>query len=120
MWDFTITVDSPTPHNQPDITLIDKQHNLVKLIDVAIPGDSRIQQKAVERQKYKDLKIKVQRIWKTPVSVVPIIIGALGSIPKELEFNLKELGVQKWSIPLLQKSILLTTCYILEHYLTCN
>ena len=121
MWDFTISVDSPTPHNRPDITLVDKQNDVVKLIDVAIPGDSRIQQKAVEKkEKYTDLRIKVQRIWKTPVSVVPIIIGALGSIPKELEANLQDLGVQKWSIPVLQKSVLLNTCYILRHYLTCN
>ena len=54
------------------------------------------------------------------VSVVPVIIGALGSVPKELEANLQELGVQKWSIPVLQKSVLLNTCYILRHYLTCN
>jgi len=35
---------------------VDKQHDVVKLIDVAIPGDSRIQQKAVEKkEKYTDL-----------------------------------------------------------------
>jgi len=68
MWDFTTTVDSPIPHNQPDITLVDKQHDVVKLIDVAIPGDSCIQHKAVEkREKYTDLQIKVQRIWKMSV-----------------------------------------------------
>ena len=59
MWDFTITVDSPTPHNRPDITLVDKQHDVVKLIDVAIPGDSHIKHKVVEkREKYTDLRIK--------------------------------------------------------------
>jgi len=98
MWDFTITVDSPIPHNQPDITLVDKQqYNITRLIDVAIPGDSYIQQKAVEKtEKYADLWIKVQRVWQTSVSAVPIIIGALGSIPKELEVNLQERGIQKW------------------------
>jgi len=30
--DFPITVNSPTPHSQPDITLVDKQHGVVKLI----------------------------------------------------------------------------------------
>jgi len=118
MWDFSITVDSPTPHNRPDITLVDKQHDMVKLIDVAIPGDSRIQQKVVEKkEKYTDIRIKVQRVWKTPVTVVPIFIG---SNSKELEANLQDLGVQKWLIPTLQKSVLLNTCYILRHYLTCN
>jgi len=59
-------------------------------------NDSCIQQKAVEKkEKYTDLRIKVQRVWKTPMTVVPIIIGALGSIYKELEANLQDLGVQK-------------------------
>ena len=84
-----------------------------------IPGDSHIQQKTVEKKdKHTDLWIKAQRIWKTTVSVEPIIIGVLGSIPKELEANLQELGVQKSSIPVLQKSVLLSTCFILRHYLT--
>ena len=94
IWDLTITVGSPTPHNRPDITLVDKQHDVVKLIDVAIPGDSHIQHKVVKnREKYTE----VQRIWKMQVSVVPVVIGALGSVPKELEANLQDLGVQKWS-----------------------
>jgi len=71
MWDFTVTVDSPIQHNRPDIKLVDKQHDVTRLIDVAIPGHSCIQQKAVEKtEKYADLRIKVQRVWQTSVSVV--------------------------------------------------
>jgi len=72
--------------------VVDKQQDVVKLIDVVIPGDSHIQQKAVEKKdKYTDLQIKVQRMRKTPESVVPIIIGALESITKELKANLQDL-----------------------------
>ena len=42
MWDFSKMVDSPTPHNQPDITMVDKQHDVVKFIDVAIRGDDHV------------------------------------------------------------------------------
>jgi len=42
-----------------------KETNEVYLIDIAIPGDSRLSQKAVEKQtKYLDLKIEITRVWK--------------------------------------------------------
>jgi len=53
---------------------------------VAIPGQSRIVQKGVEKlTKYAVLIFKVSRLWKTKkVLVIPIIVGALGSIPINL------------------------------------
>jgi len=66
--------------------LVRKTSNEVYLIDVAIPGESRISQKTVEKHtKYVDLKIEVSRLWRAKKAfVVPIIIGALGSIPTDL------------------------------------
>jgi len=51
--------------------------NEVFLIDVAIPGESRIAQKGVEiLTKCVDFKIEVSRLWNTKkVSVIPIIVG---------------------------------------------
>ena len=43
------------------------------------------------------------------IMMMIIIIGALGSTPKELEANLQDLGIQKWLIPVLQKSVLLNS-----------
>ena len=40
------------------------------LIDVAMPGDSRIQQKEVEKiTKYQDIKIEVERLWEKKATV---------------------------------------------------
>jgi len=53
---------------------------------VAIPDDSRISQKITEKQKkYVDLKMELSQLWQSTVHIVPIIVGALGSIPKNLE-----------------------------------
>ena len=49
LWDFTIVTDAAVRHNCPDITLVRKSSNEVFLIDVAIPGESRIAQKGVEK-----------------------------------------------------------------------
>ena len=62
--------------NIPDTTVVEKKQ--VWLIDVAIRGDSRINQKEVEKiTKYQDQKVKVERLWEKKATVVPVVIGAL-------------------------------------------
>ena len=61
-------------HNIPDITVVEKKQ--VWLVDVVNPGDSRIQQKKVEKvTKYQDLKIEVERLWERKATVVPAVIA---------------------------------------------
>src|SRR6185436_14974889 len=43
LWDFKLEIDKHLAHNIPDITVIEKKQ--IWLVDVAIPGDSRITQK---------------------------------------------------------------------------
>ena len=67
-------------------------YNLI--VDVAIPVDHRIDQKEIEKiTKYADLKLEISRMWNCELTVVPIIIGALGSIPKNLPNHLKKLEI---------------------------
>ena len=89
----------------------------VWLVDVAIPGDSRIQQKEVEITKYQDLKIEVERLWERKATVVPVVIGALGAIPRDLTKHLNTLGLDKITPSQLQKAALLGTAHILRKYL---
>ena len=44
-------------------------------------------------QKYTDLKFEVRKMWWQPVSVVSVILGALGSVSPSLTTSLKLLGV---------------------------
>ena len=70
LWDFNIQTDKHLAHNIPDITVVEKKQ--MWLIDVAIPGDSRINQKEVEKiTKYLNLKVEKK------ATVVPVVIGAL-------------------------------------------
>jgi hypothetical protein len=53
------------------------------LIDVAIPGDRNVIQKEAEKIfKYKDLTTEIQRVWNVKSRVIPVIIGATGTISK--------------------------------------
>ena len=47
LWDFSLVSDASLQHNRPDITVVLKQ---VYLIDIVIPGDSRLTQHVVEKQ----------------------------------------------------------------------
>ena len=79
LWDFSIISDVSLQHNRPDITFVLKKSNEVFLIDIAVPGDSRLSHKCAEKHsKYVDLKIEVARMWRCKkVSVVPIIVGCI-------------------------------------------
>ena len=114
LWDFGIRTDRVIQAHRPDLTLVDKTNNKVSLIDVAVPWDSRVMQKEQEkRDKYQDLRIELRRLWDMPVEIIPIIIGALGTIPKSLKRNLDEVGADV-APGLLQKSVLLETAHILR------
>ena len=100
----------------PDITVVEKKQ--VWLIDVAIPGDSRIQQKELEKiTKYQDLRVEVERLWERKATVVPVVIGALGAIPKDFKKHLSTIGIDKITPSQLQKAALLGTAHILRKYL---
>ena len=120
LWDFAIQTDRKLDHNRPDILVYDRKTNECQIIDVAVPGDQNINTKEVEKiTNYSELKIEIARMWSIPaksINIIPIVIGALGSIPKKLEGYLKQLGAEK-QIPLLQKTALLGTAHILRKVL---
>ena len=98
------------PHNRPDIVCVDYLTSKSYLIDVAIPGDSRVKEKVSEKhQRYTDLKIEIQKMWNIPVVILPVILGTLGSISLCLGKHLKTLNIcYNGLIPKLQKSVVLS------------
>ena len=57
-----------------------------------IHEQSRRGKEKKKRDKYQDLRTELRRIWDKPVEIVPLIIGALGTIPESPKRNLEELG----------------------------
>ena len=53
-----------------------------QIIDVAVPGDAKVELKEKEKiDKYQDLAKELRKLWKVKTRVVPIVICALRTIP---------------------------------------
>ena len=56
------------------------------LTDVAISGDRNvIKKESVKILKFKDLTIEIQSMWNVKTKVIPVIIGATGTISKSFK-----------------------------------
>ena len=61
----------------------------------AVPADQRVEiSQQTKTESYQDLKRELQKLWNLKTSIVPIVIGALGTIPKSLEKHLNELNAK--------------------------
>ena len=53
---------------------------------MTVPLDSNTSVKTTEKlNKYKDLEIEVERMWELKTTTVPVVMGALGTIKKDME-----------------------------------
>ncbi|XP_063592583.1 uncharacterized protein LOC134769776 [Penaeus indicus] len=83
-WDMTVYTDKRLNHNRPDITLLRKDTQEWTLIDIAVPADQNIINTEEEKMaKYQELAFEIKRIHRaSKVTVIPIVIDALGTISK--------------------------------------
>ena len=90
------------------------------IIDVAIPGDTRVGDKEREKiEKYSFLKDEIARLWQMKkVVLIPIVVGALETITTKFENYIESLGIEI-RIEHVQKSALLRTPRITRKVLSC-
>ena len=64
LWDFSIQTDHVIEAQRPDLVVVDKKEIICKIIDFAVPGDSRIGEKEKdEDRKISRLGKELQKIW---------------------------------------------------------
>ena len=89
----------------------------VKIVDFAVSADHRINLKESEKKdKYLDLSREFKKLWNMKVTIMPIVIGAFGTITKGLLKALEdfEIGGQ---VETIQTTALLRTARILRRVL---
>ena len=63
---------------------------------MAIPEDSGVKEKENKKvEKYKNLARELRGMWVVKTKIVPIVVGALGTVPLRLKGNLKGIVVDK-------------------------
>ena len=57
-----------------------------KIIDFAVLGDSRVQEKEKEKiEMYQDLRRELQKIWNVRVKIIPVLLGTARILRKFLK-----------------------------------
>ena len=56
-------------------------------------------------------------MWEKQTTVVAVVIGSLGAIPRDLRKHLRTIGLENISPSQLQNTVLLETAHILRKYL---
>ena len=82
--------DHLIPVRRPDLIIINKKKKkekkrkkkrICKIVDFAVLADHRINLKESEKKdKYLDLARELKMLWNMKVTIVPIVIGALGTM----------------------------------------
>ena len=118
LWDINIQCDNVIEARRPDIVVIDKKERVCLIVDIAVPAGRRVEEKEQEKvEKYQDLKREIGRMWEIrKVQVVPVVIGALGSVSKGFDKWIGKLDIQCNFVDM-QKTALLETARILRKVL---
>ena len=93
-WDRGVTTLTKIPHNRRDLIIWNTNTNEC-IIDICIPLDTNLELRdTTKRNNYVELVDQLQRIYpRYKYCIIPVIIGALGTIPKKLKENLKKIGI---------------------------
>ena len=86
-----------------------------KIVDFAVPADHRVKLKENEK-KDKYLARKFKKLWNMKVTIIPIVIGAFGTVTKGLLKGLEDLEVGGRE-ETIQTTALLRTARILRRVL---
>ena len=115
MWDLAVENCEGILANCPDIIIWRKVERTAQLIDVTVPMDMNVVSKYAEKLiKYRAIEISVQKSWNLlKVRVVPIVVGALGTICDGLIENLKNIS-PTLDVGIIQKTALLGTSHVLR------
>ena len=118
MWDMPVNTYRTITANRPDIIVKDSVNSTCKLIDMTVPSDRNIALKELEKKsKYKDLEVEIQRMWHMKTIVIPVVVGALGTVKKGMIENVEKVS-KRANVTEIQKICMLGSARILRKVLS--
>ena len=119
LWDFNIQTHHLIQARRPDLIIIinNNKKRTCKIVDFAVLADHRIKLKECEKKdKYLDLARELKKLWNMQVTIIPIVIGAFGTVTRGLLKGLEDLEVGG-RVETIQMTALLRTARILRRVL---
>ena len=89
-WDFEIQMDHLISTKRPDPGIINKKKKRTgRIVNFTVPADHRVKLKENEKKdKYLNLARELKKLWNMKVTVILIVIDALGTVTKRLILGL--------------------------------
>ena len=102
-WNISIKTATKVPHNKPDLIIWNNEKMICTINDFSCPLDSNISKKVSEKKNnYGPLVRNMQIIYPNyKFEMIPIIVGCLGYVQKDLKIYMKQLGFDNKEIPFL-------------------
>ena len=92
--DFEIQTDHLISPRRPDLIIINKKERTCRNVDFPVAADHGVKLKEFEKKdKYLDLARELKNQWNMEVTMIPIVIGALGTVTKGLVEGLEDLEI---------------------------
>ena len=83
LWTFTVHADRKIDANKPDITINDHKNNFCLLVELMFSMDKNLLSGEFGKiSKYKDMEIEIKQIWYLKPTLIPVILGAFGTVKK--------------------------------------
>ena len=95
--DFDIQTDHLISGRRPDLIIINRRKKRTcKIVNFTVLADHKVKLKESEkRNKYLDLAWQMKNLWSMKVKFIPIIIGTLGTVTKEVKQGLEDVEIRE-------------------------
>ena len=89
-WDKKVITAKVLEHNRPDVVVIDRKVKIWTMVDFLVPFDANVVSKEEEKtRKYERLATEVSSERRVTTTVIPIVVGALGTMSRNLAVGLR-------------------------------
>ena len=118
LWDFNIQTDHLIPTRRPDLISINKKKKKEENLQnsrLCCPGGPQ-NKESEKKDKFFDLARELKKLWNMQVTIIPIVIGAFGTVARGLLKGLEDLEVGG-RVETIQTTVVLGTARILRRVL---
>ena len=117
LWDFDVQTDHLLSARRTDLIIINKKEITCRIVEFAVSAAHRVKLKVCKkRDKYLDSALELKKPQNLKVTIIPIVIGVLGTITEGLVQGLEDLEITVW-LETVQTTALLISARILRKVL---